>query len=178
MSNESTTKLYSGPATVVSVSSRELASYQQGGLTDAEIAMSFVIEVNVEFPGDNGPQNARIDYEFSPRECKGKSMAGKIQREVSTDGLERAKLIVDGDPATVFDAAGKQVDIYQKETTSAQGKTYINTYIGSSARELTPEEMKARAKAMFGAGVASQGTKIAPVAKPASVSADDPDPFG
>lgn len=178
MSNESTTKLYSGPATVVSVGSRELASYQTGGLTDQEIAMSFVIEVHVEFPSESGPQTAKVDFEFSPRECKGKTMAGKIQREVSTESLEKAGLIVDGDPATVYDAAGRQVDIYQKETTSAQGKTYLNTYLGQTTKELTPAEMKARARAMYGAGVSSQGTKIAPVAKPTESEEDDPNPFG
>ncbi len=178
MSNESATKLYSGPATVVSVGSRELASYQQGGLTEQEIAMSFVIEINVEFPGEGGVQNARVDFEFSPRECKGKTMAGKIQREVSTESLEKAGLIVDGDPATVYDAAGRQVDIYQKETTSAQGTTYLNTYLGQTTKGLTPAEMKARARAMYGAGVSSQGTKIAPVAKPTESEEDDPNPFG
>ena len=119
---------YEGKAKIVSVDAKELAEYQQRGLTADEIAdgMNIVLEVQ---PEDAAFGKAYIEMEISARECTG-TMAGKKQDAVTYEKLAQCGLMSKPDldhleeVFPTFDDAGNQltpgaigktVSIFQKE---------------------------------------------------------------
>jgi len=147
-------KLYEGNAKVTEVYTEELREYQTKGLTPDEMAASFNLIVKVQ-PDDASFGELKIETEISPRDCTGK-LAGQKQTDIGLQTLARHKLVREAKLeclGEVFEAIGKVVSVYQKETTKGEGenaKTYVNTYFSNGAAKLSNAEMQKRLAALTG----------------------------
>jgi len=162
-------KLYDGNAKITEVFTEELHDYQTKGMTPEEVASSFNLIVKVQ-PDDPSFEELKVEIEVSPRDCAGK-LAGQKQADIALQQLARHKLVSEAkleNLGEVFEAVGKTVAVYQKESIKGEGesaKHYINTYFSNSAAKLSAAEMQKRLAILTG--------KAAP--RPA---ANNDDPFG
>ena len=130
---------YQGKATVVGVEASDLKEYMKKDLSEEQVEVSFMLDITVQ-PLDKSFGEAHIEVEISERECEGK-MAGRIQKDISLEQLFKQHLISAAkieNLEEVFESAGKEVEIYQKErqykANDGTMKTGVNTYFSSFQR--------------------------------------------
>lgn len=164
--------VYEGGATVVSVEPTELRFTD--GLTEEEAANGFLIAFTVK-PDDERLSNVSLELEFSDRECRGPSLAGKKQKDATREDLFRHKLIGGADAASanvaeVFDTAvGKKVQIRVVDVTDpnkAENNVRRQVYFSNRPATLSAAERARRIAALTGRSVPA--TQAAPAQQAAA----------